>query len=170
MKKLLFWTAKAMGGLVVSLIALIALEFVTEMFFPAGFATSAGQHAYALIYRDCPYKELPNEVEITIDGTRAHFQKGSKSFDQLVTLLQDGHSQAAFASAGARPEFPGFHCVCGEMVIRSFGIPFHFRLIRSDVNKNYFWIGLTKLTSPGTAYPIFTVDPNIEKLVQANSR
>ena len=161
--------SKAFGFLwktILAIICLIFIEFILQGFFPAGIETKSTKAANAILFYPNYTNELPNEVEITIDGIRAVFRKNTKPYNDLLIFLQQGRSSEAIDKAGSPPK--NFGTVCGEMKISSYGIPFHFKIRRSDENTNYYRIILPKLTSPGRTLPIFTTDPHIVDLIKVN--
>jgi len=159
--------AKVVGGAVTVIVGLLLLDLLVQMVYPAGIETVPVKRAYAVLAANKEYAALPDQVEFTIDGVKAVFHRGSKSYDQLVELLHHGRTEEMFEVAGPRPEFPGTKG-CGEMGVSSYGTIWHYRVVRSNVNRNYYWIGLVKLTSPGTTWPILTVDPRFLEFIQAN--
>jgi hypothetical protein len=91
---------------------------------------------YALVNPDAYSNELPSRVEITIDGATATFYIGTPTYNQFVNLLRRVLAeQSRSDETGLMPDLQ-----CGEMVVHSFGIPFHFRVYRSSPNHNYYWI------------------------------
>lgn len=137
------------------------LELAVEIFYPAGIQTKSVQRAHAFLFNGTEFHDLPDKVEITIDGIRSVFHKGTQPYNDLMHHLHDGRSEDLFERAGPPPPFPGTRSSCGEMIVSSYRLPSYFRIIRSDKNQNYYWIGLPKLTSPGTSWPIFTVDTQV---------
>ncbi len=150
-----------------AIICIVAIEFVVEMFYPAGIQTSSVRRAQELLFGNSESHELPDKVKIRIDGTDKLFYKDTQSYNKLLHLLQNGRSVSLFKQAGPSPQFPGTSHPFGEMVISSYGLPSHFKIIHSDKNENFYWIGLPKLTSPGTSYPIFTVDPSVIAFIRS---
>ena len=160
--KTFFWIIATLG-------AILFVEGWSEVFYPAGFYTKSVERANAFLFHNDTDAELPDKVEFIIDGSRAVFHQNTKPYNELMTLLRDGRSDERRTEAGDPPPF-GFNVrkTCGEMKITSYGIPSHFRIIRSDVNTNYYWIRLPKLTSPGTTYPFFTYDSRVIDYIRSH--
>jgi len=95
----------------------------------------------ALLDPDAYSKDLPSRVGITIDGVTATFYKGTPTYNQFITLLR-----RVRADQLPSEEFNVFPDTCGEMVVHSFGIPFHFRLYRSTTKHNYYWLEVPNST------------------------
>jgi hypothetical protein len=156
--------------LVLAVVVLIVIEFVIEIFYPASFETKSTRQAYALFINNPDYRDLPDEVSITLDGKKAVFRKNTDSYTQLVHLLHNGLADNFILRDGKYPEFSYRpKDICGEMVISNFGIPSHFRLVRAETNPDFYWIRLPKLTSPGATFPAFTADPKVTEFIHAQA-
>jgi hypothetical protein len=151
---------------ILAIVCVLFIEIILQGFFPAGIETQSTKAANAILSHPENAVELPDEVEITIDGITAVFHKNTKTFNDLLAFLQKGRSDEAMNRAGSPPD--DFGPVCGEMRISSYVIPSHFEIRRSDKNTNYYRIILPKLTSPGRTAPIFTVDPRIADFIKTN--
>jgi hypothetical protein len=146
----------------------VILLIISQVQFPAGIETIPTQHANALLFPDTGYG-LPRTAEITIDGVKAVFHQGDKSYDKLVDLLHNGRSEEILEKtgypSGFNPEWPA----CGELVIPCLGIPCHFPITREKGNPNFYRIWLPKLTSPGRTIPTFTADPQVVEFIKSDS-
>ena len=141
---------KATLWIVLLIFAVLVCEVVFQVIYPAGLETGTTKGADALLFSDYPAADLPKDVEIRIDGTKAVFHRDTKPFDDLVELLHGGRSDELMVQAGEPPRDIGARVLCGEMVISSYGVQSHFKILRSNQNTNYYWIRLPKLTSLGT--------------------
>lgn len=165
---------KNMGKIAILVLCLflgfVFLDLVVGAFLPAGLETKSTKRAHALLFADEPTNDLPEQFEITFDGTKAIFHKGDRQYDDLVLLLHNGRSSELMAGAG---EYPRFSFAAstnrGEMAISSHLIKSHFPIFQSTKNTNFFWIRLPKLTTPGRTFPIFTVDPRVIDFIKSNS-
>lgn len=155
---------KTLGWIFACLASLIMLNLMLDGMFPAGLDTKSTQQADALLYAKAGVSDLPDEVEITIDGAHAVFHRGDKSYDQLVALLPNGHSQDMLDATGGQISLSG--TICGEMAIRNYGITSHFKIGRSANNKCLYWIRLPHLNRGGYAIPFFTADPRVIDLIK----
>ncbi len=166
-RRIVVRAAKVVGGTVAIIVGLLLVDLLALGFFPAGIETVPVKRAYAVLAANKEYTSFQAQVAFTINRVKAVFHRGSKSYDQLVELLHNGCTEEMFEAAGPRPEFPGTKG-CGAMGVSSYGTMWHYRIVRSNVNRNYYWIGLVKLTSPGITWPILTVDPRFLEFIQSN--
>ena len=125
------------------------------------FIGGAAKRAHALFDENVPAEQLPKEVTITIDGAKATFQKGSQSYGQFSRILR----RPIDTSLGPVPSFTT-RAPCGELAVTYFAITIHFTLYRSTVNRNFLWIRLPKITSPGMTYPTIIDDGALFRFVQ----
>jgi len=151
---------------ILAIVCVLFIGIILQGFYPAGIETPSTKAANAILLYPENADELPNEVEITINGITAVFNKNTKTFNDLLAFLQRGRSDETMNNAGPYPTDIGE--VCGEMRISSYGIPSHFEIRRSDENPNFYRIILPKLTSPGRTLPILTADPHIVDLIKTN--
>ena len=163
-RKYVFWLIL----LIFLIIGVILLDIIGGKFL-VGLKTKPVERAAALLFSDNHFNELPDKVELKIDGISAVFRRGSKPFDELVVLLHNGRSSKLLESTGRPIGFPDLGTAYGELVIQSYGMTSRFKIFRGKDNKNIYWIALPKLTASGTGFPIFTADPRVVDLVKANS-
>jgi len=165
-----FWAGarKWLRRVFVSFCVLLPLTFILENAFPAGLATTATKQASALLFPQSQFTELPETVEISIDGVRAIFHRGDKTYDHLVNLLHNGRSDEMTSAAAAGAPFAFTGPQCGELVIRCYGITSRFIIERNVGNKNLYWIWLPHLNRGGYAIPVFTADPRVIDLIKTS--
>jgi hypothetical protein len=158
---------KLFGRVLLWIVGIVFLLQISECVYPAGIGTIPTQYANALVFPDTGY-ELPRTAEITIDGVRAVFRRGDKSYDRLVDLLHNGRSEKILKKTGYPSGFNPERPPCGELVIRCLTMPFHFPITRERGNPNFYRIRLPKLTSPGWTIPTFTADPQVIEFIKSN--
>jgi hypothetical protein len=84
-------------------------------------------------------QDLPARVTITIDGLTATFFKGTVKYNQLVALLHRFRNGEITEDPNISESFTTYSR-CGQIVVNSFGIPFHFGVYRFCANPNYYWV------------------------------
>jgi hypothetical protein len=157
---------KWIGDIFLGFCGLLVFTAILSSAFPAGLDTISTRRADALLFASPGFTaDLPDKVEITIDGVDAVFHRGEKSYDQLVTLLHNGRTQDMLDATGG-PIGGAGGAPCGEMVIRSYGITSRFRIERAALNKDIYWIWLPHLNRGGYAIPFFTADPRVIDLIK----
>lgn len=145
---------------------LVLVTFILEIAFPAGLNTMATKQACALLFPQSQFTELPETVEISIDGVRAVFHRGDKTYDQMVNLLHNGRTDEMASAGATRAPFSFTGPKCGELVIRCYGITSRFVIERNRGSKNLYWIWLPHLNRGGYAIPIFTADHEVIDLIK----
>ena len=111
----------------------------------------------------------PSTVRIEANGKQAVFHKHTASYDELLKILHNGHSPAAFAEAGVFPSSGDKKYVYGKIIVYNLWIPVSFRISRSNENKNYCWISVPHANGLGTHLPLFALGPRFDDLVDSAS-
>jgi len=156
---------KWLGRMFACFVALLVLDLISQDIFPAGLETKSVQEADALLFTFPGFSDdLPDKVEITIDGVHAIFRRGEKSYDRLVNLLHNGRSQEMLEATGGSISLGG--TICGDLAVRNYGITSRFRIGRSAENKDLYWILLPHLHRSGFPIPFFTAAPRVIDLIK----
>jgi len=124
---------------IVAFILLVVGFFILIDYSDLPIIHGAIQSVYACLDPGFYSKDLPNQVGMKMDGKTVAFHKGTPAYNQFVTLLQRRRTLAMEKDWLMPPSF-GTRLQCGELIIWSFGIAFHFPLYRSTENQNYYWI------------------------------
>jgi hypothetical protein len=127
------------------------------------FITFVGRKAYSLLNPAVATdsSELPDWIEMTMDGVSKNFNKGTLEYGQLVILLHRKISLPDGSTGKISPISP-----CGEMFIRQYGIPFHFPLFRSKEFQNLYMIELPEYSERhGTAKPFIIDDGALAQFI-----
>jgi hypothetical protein len=127
------------------------------------------REVYELVSDQATDAEPPSPITISIDGDKATFMRGTASYQQLVNLLRHGRSDKIVTQAGGYPNFSNGDQVCGRLIIPNFGIPFHFSLMRSKDNPNFYWIFMPKPNGLGSSIQLFMADPRFTQLVHTQA-
>ena len=160
-KKIISRTALVLFVLVVSGFAFETVGYFLQV--------GASGKVRTLLFAKLPIEELPEQVVMNIDGHQATYVKGSASYNQLLDLFRLKYSEEVVLNAGACPPIRT-GVLSGDIMIHYFDLPYHFKVIRSLKNPNYFWMELPDGNGrPGIAYPVFIDNNQLGGFVRATA-
>ena len=163
------------GWTLLAILLLVILEsFADSNYLPLGLHTHCVRTAYSILHidpflRNTPQEtDLPASLKFTIDGHRAVFRKGSKSYNQVINLLANGRSQVEAVLSQPPGVNPIKGSDCGEITVSDWIATCYFPIIRDGVNPDFYWIWLPSLVNyHGARQFPFTADPRVMNLVKA---